>query len=123
LASIASRGRTTQWREAKDVQNRTKKLKTLAKLPVLKQTGLPFMAVLVLIRQPSPEAKDSRDNRAKELILDALIGEACGDNNALKQAMSIDAVFKDVYRLLANKKQAYAPRTFSDLLLLKQYTA
>ena len=81
------------------------------------------MAVLVLIRQPPPEAKDSRDNRAKELILDALIGEAYRDNDALKQAMSIDAVFKDVYRLLANKKQAYAPRTFSDLLLLKQYTA
>jgi hypothetical protein len=123
LVPLASRSRYTQWRDTKDLQDRTQKLKTLASLPVLKQTALPFIKTSVPIRQPSPKAKETEDNGAKELILDALIGEACGDNDALEHPISIKAVFDDVTRLLANKKQAYAPRIFFDLLVLKQYTA
>ena len=36
--------------------------------------------------------------------------------------MTIQEVFDCIQRLLSNKKQDYAPRTFFDLSLLKQYT-
>jgi hypothetical protein len=62
------------------------------------------------------------DNRAKELLIDALIGEAYGDNNILEELMTIQEVFKSVQRLLLHLKQLYTPRTLSDLSLLKQYT-
>jgi hypothetical protein len=55
--------------------------------------------------------------------MDALIGETCGDNDALQERMTYQEVFNNVQLHLANQKQAYAPRTISDLQLLKQYTA
>ena len=55
--------------------------------------------------------------------MDALIGEACGDDDMIEEPMSVQEVFIAVQSLLSDKKGLYAPRTFSDLSLLKQYTA
>ena len=52
--------------------------------------------------------KSSEDNSAKELVLDALIGKACKDDNILKEPMSIRQVFNSIQGLLSNKKQLYA---------------
>jgi hypothetical protein len=54
--------------------------------------------------------------------MDALIGEACGDDDMIEEPMSVQEVFIAVQSLLSDKKGLYAPRTFSDLSLLKQYT-
>jgi len=40
--------------------------------------------------------KSSEDNSAKELVLDALIGEAYRDDNILEELMSIRQVFDSV---------------------------
>jgi hypothetical protein len=55
--------------------------------------------------------------------MDALIGETCGDDDALWERMTYQEVFDSVQGHLSNQKAPYAPRTFSDLQLLKQYTA
>jgi hypothetical protein len=66
--------------------------------------------------------EEKEDDGAEELLMDALIGEACGDDDILEELMIIQEVFDSVQRLLLYQKQPYAPRTFSDLPLLKQYT-
>ena len=53
--------------------------------------------------------------------MDALIGEACGDDEALGERMTYKEVLDDVLVLLANPKQEYQPRTFTDLNLIRQY--
>ena len=54
--------------------------------------------------------------------MDALIGETCGDDDALQERMTYQEVFNSVQGHLSNQKALYAPRTFSDLQLLKQFT-
>ena len=41
----------------------------------------------------------------------------------IEEPMSIQEVFNTIQSLLSDKKGQYAPRTFFDLSLLKQYTA
>jgi hypothetical protein len=81
-------------------------------------------------RKPSSEQQtaplipeEKADDGAEELLLDSLIGEACGDDDKLEELMTIREVFDSVQALLSYQKQPYAPRTFTDLSLLKQYTA
>jgi hypothetical protein len=59
---------------------------------------LPFH-VLLLGQPPSPGPKElspQPDERAKELLLDALIRESYRDNNALEEPMTILEVFNSV---------------------------
>ena len=51
--------------------------------------------------------KSSKDNSAKELLLDALISKAYKDNNILKELLLIWQVFNSIKGLLSNKKQLY----------------
>lgn len=97
-----------------------KKLKTLAKVLAFKQAGLPFIAVLIHIRQLFPKKEKSPDNKIEELLLNVLIGKACGekDNKVLKEIMTIKKVYNNVHRHLLNKRQPYAPKTIKDLLML-----
>jgi hypothetical protein len=67
--------------------------------------------------------KEREDNRAEELLLDSLIGEAYRDKDILEELMTVQEVLDSIQKLLAYQKQLYAPRSFSDLSLLKQYTA
>ena len=52
-----------------------------------------------------------------------MIGETCGDDNALQEHMTYQEVFNSVQGHLSNQKALYTPRIFSDLHLLKQFTA
>lgn len=61
---------------------------------------------------------EGEDDGAEEILLDALIGEACGDDEALEERMTFKEVFDDVTRLLGDQKQEYSPCTISDLHLL-----
>jgi hypothetical protein len=81
------------------------KHKTPAIVPLYRQKRLPFYAVLPV--QPlSPRSKELSPepinktlyevDRAKELLLDALIGESCGVDNALETPMTIQEVFDSV---------------------------
>ena len=93
---------------------------------LLKQTSLSFLPTSPpLPPSPSPIrlAKETVDNRAEELLIDALIGETCRDDDVLQELMTYKEVFESVQLHLAQKGQSYAPRTISDLQLLKQYTA
>ena len=65
---------------------------------------------------------EDEDDGAEELIMDALMSEAYGDNEALEERMTYQEVQNDVDRLLADTKQSYTPRVIADLHLLRQYT-
>jgi hypothetical protein len=70
------------------------------------------------------KTRETEDDGAEELILDALIGETCGDDDVLQERMTYQEVFDSVQGHLLNKKQPYLPRIIFDLhLFLKQYTA
>ena len=43
---------------------------------------------------------EDKDNGAEELLLDALMSEACGDDEALEERMTFKEVFNDVTWLL-----------------------
>jgi hypothetical protein len=57
------------------------------------------------IKQPlalAPELPEPKeDDGAKELLIDALIGKACRDDDILKELMTIQEVFNSVQRLLS----------------------
>ena len=95
-------------------------------IPLFKQNKLPF---LIMPRAPPsplvppPAPIEEADNGVEELLLDALLGESCGDEDILQEPMTIQEVLNSVQGLLTNKKLEYAPRTFYDLSLLKQYTS
>jgi len=84
----------------------------LATLLILKQSCLLF---LKLLKARIPELilallfilESSKDNSAKELLLDALISKAYKDNNILKELLLIWQVFNSIKGLLSNKKQLY----------------
>ena len=65
---------------------------------------------------------EDKDDRTSELLLDALIGNACGDNEALDVRMTYQEVLDDVDIKLAQTKELYTPRIIADLHLLRQYT-
>jgi hypothetical protein len=62
------------------------------------------------------------DNGTNELLLDALIGTACGDDKALDVQMTYQEVLDDVDIKLAQTKELYTLRVIADLYLLRQYT-
>jgi hypothetical protein len=41
------------------------------------------------------------DNRAKELLIDSLIGKACRDEDILKELITVQEVFNSVQTLLS----------------------
>jgi len=101
---IAKRSKSIQVRAKKSKrqeEERIGKLINPATLLILKQSRLLF---LKLLEARIPELilalllilKSSEDNGAKELLLDALISEACGDNNILEELILIRQVFNSV---------------------------
>ena len=126
---IAERSESTQVRAKREefkAEKRVEKLINPAILLAFKQTLLPWASPLIRQREPALAptlAPEEVDDSAEELLLDALIGEACGDNNIIEELITIQQVFDSVQGLLSDVKQLYTLRTFSDLLLLKQYTA
>jgi hypothetical protein len=65
---------------------------------------------------------EDKDDGTNELLLDALIGTACGDNEALDIRMTYQEVLNDVDIKLAQTKELYTPRIIANLYLLRQYT-
>ena len=65
---------------------------------------------------------EDKDDGTNELLLDALIGNACGDNEALDVRMTYQEVLDDVDIKLAQTKELYTPRVIANLYLLRQYT-
>ena len=55
----------------------------------------PFALILEVVLE-------EEDNGAKELLIDALIGKACGDDDILEEPITIQAVFNSVQRLLSH---------------------
>jgi hypothetical protein len=104
---------------------------TASKVPSFKQQKIafrkpPLEQQLPALRPEVPEEEmleEKEDDGAEELLMDSLIGESCADGDILEEPMTVQEVFDSVQRLLSYQKQPYAPRTFFDLSLLKQYTA
>lgn len=96
---------------------------TASTVPSFQQQTLAFYKAPPAQQPAQEQPKEKEDDGAEELLLDALIGDACGDNDALDQSMTVQQVFDQVQSLLSDKKLEYAARTFLDLSLLKQYTA
>jgi hypothetical protein len=63
-----------------------------------KQSQIPF--VRIPRKSPPPPVVEPTiaqvDNGSEELLLDALIGEVCGDDDAMEQPMNIQEVFASV---------------------------
>jgi len=55
-------------------------------------------------------------------LINALISKAYGDSDLLDIPLTDQEVFNHVKGLLFDKKAKYAPQTFLDLSLLRQYT-
>jgi hypothetical protein len=62
-----------------------------------------------------------KDDGTNELLLDALIGNACGDNKALDVRMTYQEVLDDVDIKLVQTKELYTLCIIADLYLLRQY--
>jgi hypothetical protein len=115
---------------AKDAQVReqSSRLKTLIIVPSFKQKKLQFDIVRGLIDIPrdvqlrEEQRLKDKDNRTNELLLDALIGTACGDDEALDVRMTYQEVLDDVDIKLAQTKELYTLCVIADLYLLQQYT-
>jgi hypothetical protein len=58
------------------------------------------------------------DDRTNELLIDALIRDACGDDEALDVQMTYQEVLNDVDIKLAQIKDLYTPCIVADLHLL-----
>jgi hypothetical protein len=65
---------------------------------------------------------EDKDDGTNELLMDALIGNACGDDEALDVRMTYQEVLDDVDIKLAQIKDSYTPYIVADLHLLRQYT-
>ena len=110
---------------AKDTQ--VARLKTPIIVPSFKQKKLQFGIIEGLIDIPrdmqlrKEQRLEDEDNRTNELLMDALIGDACGDDEALDVRMTYQEVLDDVDKKLAYDKDVYIPRIVTDLYLL-QYT-
>ena len=60
-----------------------------------------------------------KDNGTNELLLDALIGTACGDNEALDIRMTYQEVLNNMDIKLAQTKELYTLYIIADLHLLR----
>jgi hypothetical protein len=65
---------------------------------------------------------EDEDDGTNELLMDALIGNAYGDNEALDVRITYQEVLNDVDIKLAETKDLYTPYIVADLHLLQQYT-
>ena len=65
---------------------------------------------------------EDQDDGANELLLDALIGDACGYDEALDVRMTYQEVLDDVDIKLARTDNHYTSYIVADLHLLRQYT-
>ena len=116
-------------KEKEQARERLSMLSTPLVLPKLKQTHLLFHQALRApleppsVQLPFLKLEDHNNSRAEELLLDTLIREDCGDENALKDPLTIQKVLNSIQTILSNSKQLYLPRIIYDLQLLKQYTA
>jgi hypothetical protein len=68
-----------------------KQQKIAFRKPPLKQQ-LPALALEV----PEEVLEEKEDNGAEELLMDSLIGEACGDKDILEELMTVQEVFNSV---------------------------
>jgi hypothetical protein len=62
---------------------------------------------------------EDEDDGTNELLMDALIGNAYGDNEALDVRMTYQEVLDDVDIKLAETKDLYTPCIVADLHLLR----
>ena len=62
------------------------------------------------------------DDGTNELLMDALIRDVYGDNEALDVRMTYQEVLDDVDIKLVQIKDSYTPCIVADLYLLQQYT-
>jgi hypothetical protein len=62
---------------------------------------------------------EDEDDGTNELLMDALIGDACGDDEALDVRMTYQEVLDDVDIKLAQIKDLYTPCIVADLYLLR----
>ena len=79
-------------REELKTEKRVKKLINPAILLAFKQTLLPWASPLIRQREPAPAptpAPEEVDDGAEELLLDALIGEACRGNDIIEELITI----------------------------------
>jgi hypothetical protein len=110
----------------KDAQvvERSAKLKTPIIVLSFKQKKLRFTVVRTPLGNPrdvqlrAEQRLEDKDNRAAELIMDALLSDGCGDNKALEVQMTYQEVLDDVDKKLAYNKDVYIPRMVADLHLL-----
>ncbi len=65
---------------------------------------------------------EDEDDGGDELIMDALMGDACGDDEALEVRMTYQEFLDDVNKKLAKNKDTYMSRIVADLHLLRQFT-
>jgi hypothetical protein len=65
---------------------------------------------------------EDKDDRTNELLIDALIRNVYGDNEALDVRMTYQEVLDNVDIKLAQIKDSYTPYIIADLYLLRQYT-
>jgi hypothetical protein len=115
---------------AKDAQAtaQSSRLKTPIIVPSFKQKRLQFDIIRGPIDIPrdvqlrEEQRLEDEDDGANELLLDALIGDAYGDNEALDVRMTYQEVLDDVDIKLARTDNPYTSRIVADLHLLRQYT-
>jgi hypothetical protein len=120
----------TYDQRAKDAQVReqSSRLKTLIIVPSFKQKKLQFDIVRGPIDIPrdvqlrEEQRLKDEDNRTNKLLLDAFIGTACRDNEALDIQMTYQEVLNDMDIKLAQTKELYTLYVIADLHLLRQYT-
>jgi len=111
---------------AKDTQ--VARLKTPIIVPSFKQKKLQFGIIKGPINIPrdmqlrKEQRLKDKDDGTNELLMDALIRNTCGDNEALDIRMTYQEVLNDVDIKLAQIKDSYTPYIVADLHLLRQYT-
>ena len=98
------------------------KLKSPIIVPSFKQKKLRFDIVRGPIDVPrdvqlrEEQRLEDEDDGEKELLLDALIRDACGDDEALDVRMTYQEVLENVDIKLAQTKDLYTPRIVADSL-------
>jgi len=127
---LRTQQRHAQNQKTKDAQviERSVKLKTPIIVLSFKQKKLRFPIIGTSLGNPrymqlkAEQRLEDQDDGADELVMEALIGDAYGDNEALEVRMTYQEVLDDVDKKLAYDKDVYMPRIVADLHLLRQYT-
>ena len=60
--------------------------------------------------------KEKEDDGAEELLMDSLIGEACGDEDILEELMTVQEVFDSVQEIIIISKATIRPSNFLRLV-------